>query len=178
MRIISGTCRGKKLFTPPSDSIRPTADRAREAVYNILNSRLGAPLAQYDVLDIFSGTGAFGLEAASRGARSVAFVDVDLALTQKNAAHCGFKNLSFIKKDARFLPPARQTYGLIFLDAPYNKDLTVPTLAALLNNGYCAPDTLIIAETARDEPLALPPALALADERTYGAARFSFLILA
>ena len=67
MRIISGTLRGKKLFTPADNRIRPTADRAREAVFNILNSRLDLTLAACDVLDIFAGTGAFGLEACSRG---------------------------------------------------------------------------------------------------------------
>lgn len=177
MRIISGTLRAKKLFTPASDNIRPTSDRAREAVYNIINSKLDAPLSETGVLDIFSGTGAFGLEAASRGAKTVTFVDIDLTLTKKNAALCGFKNLKFIKKDARLLPPAAQAYGLIFLDAPYNKNLTEPTLNALILGSWCKKNALIIAETAKDEALNFPPTLELIDERTYGAARFSFFTL-
>jgi len=174
MRIISGTLRGKQLFTPKDNHIRPTADRAREAVYNIINSKLDAALNQYDILDIFSGTGAFGLEAASRGAKTVTFVDIDLSLTERNAKLCGFKNLKFIKSDARKLPPSRQPFGLIFLDAPYNQDLTEPTLRALISSGYINSETLIIAETAKDEILNYPQELELIDERTYGAARFSF----
>ena len=178
MRIISGILRGKKLFTPQKDDdhIRPTADRARETIFNILNSKLDTPLSEISVLDIFSGTGAFGLEAASRGAKSVTFVDMDLTLTKKNAVLCGFKNLSFIKKDARRLPPAQSPFDLIFLDAPYKKGLTEPTLSVLIANGYVAPHTLIIAETAKDESLNIPTTLKLIDERISGAARFSFII--
>ena len=88
MRIISGTRRGKKLFAPKNDRIRPTSDRAREALFNILESMLPAPLSEYDFLDVFAGTGAIGLEAASRGARSVTFIDIDLELVKKNAAAC------------------------------------------------------------------------------------------
>lgn len=177
MRIISGTLRGKKLLTPKDDHIRPTADRAREAVYNIITSKLDEPLAAYDVLDIFSGTGAFGLEAASRGAKSVTFVDLDLTLTEKNAALCGFKNLKFIKADARKLSKARHPFGLIFTDAPYNKNLTEPTLQALLTQSYIQETSLVIAETAKDELLPPPDGMELVDERIYGAARFSFFKL-
>ncbi len=174
MRIISGTLRGKKLFTPKDEQIRPTADRARESVYNIITSKLQTSLDSLTVLDIFSGTGAFGLEAASRGAKSVTFVDIDLTLTKKNAVLCQFSNLSFIKKDARFLPTAKTPFDIIFLDAPYNKGLTEPTIANLLQNNYLHTNTLLIAETAKDEALNIIPPLKLIDERTYGAARFSF----
>lgn len=178
MRIISGSCRGKKLFTPTDNTIRPTADRAREALFSILTSRLQQCLNDITVIDIFSGTGAFGLEAASRGAKSVTFVDIDLTLTKKNAGACGFKNLHFIQKNATQLPLATHPFDLIFLDAPYNKGLTAQVLEVLLRQGFCHTDTLLIAETARDEILSLPAGLTLDDERTYGAARFSFLLLA
>ena len=174
MRIISGTLRGKKLSTPKDDHIRPTADRAREAVYNIITSKLDEPLSAYDVADIFSGTGAFGLEAASRGAKSVTFVDLDLTLTQKNAVLCGFKNLNFIKADATKLPKAQKSFAVIFTDAPYNKGLTEQTLISLLKQGYLDKKTLLIAETAKNESLIIPSKLELIDERTYGAAKFSF----
>lgn len=177
MRIISGTLRGKKLFTPKDERIRPTSDRAREAVYSIINSKLETPFADLSVLDIFSGSGAFGLEAASRGAKSVTFVDIDLALTQKNAALCNFKNLNFIKKDARFLAPSPHPYDIIFLDAPYNCGLTEPTITNLLHQNYLHPQTLLIAETARDEVIPQISPLKLSDERTYGAARFTFFTL-
>jgi len=177
MRIIAGTLRGKQLFTPKDERIRPTADRAREALFSIINSKLEQSFADVNVMDIFSGTGAFGLEAASRGAKSVTFVDIDLNLTKKNAEHCGFKNLSFIKADARKLPKAMKSYELIFADAPYNQGLSEPTLNILSANGYISAKTLIIVETAKDEPLKAPEFLRLIDERIYGAARFSFFTL-
>ena len=176
MRIISGTLRSKKLFTPKDDTkIRPTSDRAREAIFNIITSKLESSFSELAVLDIFSGTGALGLEAASRGAKSITFVDIDLELTQKNAKLCGLKNVKFIKKDATKLPLAQDPYDLIFLDAPYNQGLTDPTLNALIKGNYLTPKTLIIAETAKDEALDIPSLLELIDKRIYGAARFSFL---
>ncbi len=175
MRIISGLKRGKKLFTPVDERIRPTADRAREALFNILYAKYFDTLDGVRVADIFSGTGAIGLEAASRGAAFVLFVDIDLKLAKKNAAVCGFDNLSFMERDARRLPQARQAFRLIFLDAPYNKGLTTPVLEALLAGGYVSEDTLVVAETAADEELPLPTGWRLEEERIYGAARFSFL---
>jgi len=177
MRIIAGTKRGKQLFTPKDEHIRPTADRAREAVYSILTAKLEKPLNEYDFMDIFSGTGAFGLEAASRGAKSVTFVDIDLKLTQKNAELCGFSNLSFIKSDARKLPRAKAPVDIIFADAPYNLGLSEPTLVNLIEKGYISAQTLVIIETAKDEHLEAPKELDLIDERVYGAAKFSFFIL-
>ncbi len=175
MRIISGSKRGKKLFTPADERVRPTSDRAREALFSILYAKYFDTLDGVAVLDIFSGTGAVGLEAASRGAERVCFVDLDLKLTKKNAAVCGFGNVAFMERDARRLPRAHQPFGLIFLDAPYNKGLTEPVLAVLLAGGYADERTLIVAETAADETLALPDGLRLVEERGYGAARFSFI---
>ena len=177
MRIIAGTLRGKQLSTPKDMRIRPTSDRAREAVYSIIFSKLETPINECSVIDIFSGTGALGLEAASRGAKNVTFVDIDLTLTQKNAKLCGFKNLSFIKKDARYLPKSAHFFDIIFLDAPYNQGLSEPTLKTILAQGYCAANSLIIVETAKAEELNYPSDLTLIDERIYGAARFSFLTL-
>ena len=96
MRIIAGTLRGKQLFSPKDEHIRPTSDRAREAIFNIINSKIELPLADINVIDIFSGSGAFGLEAASRGAKSVTFVDIDLTLTKKNATHCNMAQYSHL----------------------------------------------------------------------------------
>ncbi len=177
MRIIAGSCRGKKLFTPTDNRVRPTADRAREAVFSILISKLPAPLSSYRFMDIFSGTGAFGLEACSRGAKHVTFVDINLNLTKKNVAACGFKNVDYINKDARLLPHAREKADIIFMDAPYNLGLSTPVLEALIKQSWLKEDSLIITETANDEELILPKELELIDERIYGAARFSFLVL-
>ena len=84
MRIIAGTYRGKKLFSPLSEGVRPTSDRARESVFNILNSRLEQPWSAYRLLDIFAGTGAFALEAISRGVAAAALVDLNPATMRKN----------------------------------------------------------------------------------------------
>lgn len=175
MRIISGSKRGKVLATPSDERIRPTTDRAREALFSIIQSKIGDELQNMAVLDIFSGTGALGLEAASRGAKSVAFVDIDLRLTEKNAKLCGFNNLSFIKRDARNLSQARTVYDLIFLDAPYHMGLSEPTLDNLLKQGYVAKEALVIVETAKDEKLDVPSGMEVIDERIYGAAKFRFL---
>ena len=175
MRIISGSKRGKKLFTPVDDRVRPTSDRAREALFSILYAKYFDTLDGVAVLDIFSGTGAIGLEAASRGAAMVTFVDIDLKLTKKNVAVCGFDNLFFMERDARKLPKAREVFGLIFLDAPYNKGLSESVLEVLLAGGYADDKTLIVVETAADEVLELPDGVCLKEERRYGAARFSFI---
>ena len=177
MRIISGSKKGKKLYTPTTDNIRPTADRARESIYNILYSKLNKPISEYTFLDIFSGTGSFGLEALSRGPKSVTFVDKDLSLTKKNVNLCSFNNVTYINKDARFLPKSHISYDIIFLDAPYNKDLTTPTINNLLLNGYCHLDTLIIAETQKNEELILDKNFTIIDQRIYSIAKFSFITL-
>jgi 16S rRNA (guanine966-N2)-methyltransferase len=100
MRIISGIKKGKNLFTPKSDNIRPTSDKTRQAIYNILYNMLEDPLSEYTILDIFAGTGALGLEGLSRGAKSATFIDIDTNLAQKNAKLCGFNNVEFLTRDA------------------------------------------------------------------------------
>ena len=177
MRIISGIRRGKKLFAPQNDRIRPTSDRAREALFSILESMLPAPLSEYDFLDVFAGTGAVGLEAASRGARSVTFIDIDLDLVKKNADACRLPHLSYVLKDIRRLPPADRQYNLVFMDAPYNMELSSFALLRLLEKGWLTDDTIIIVETAKMELLEIPPGLKISRAKAYfyGAARFTFV---
>lgn len=175
MRIISGSKRGKKLISFQDDNIRPTSDKAREAIYNILYTKLDLPISEYNVLDIFSGTGALGLEALSRGAKSAAFVDINTALTKKNITICGFNNVELIQKDARYLGKARKKYNLVFMDAPYNKELSIPVLNTLINNGWLENNALLVVETARDEAIEPDNAnLKIIDERIYGAAKVTF----
>ena len=177
MRIIAGSYRGKKLFSPQSDKVRPTSDRAREALFNILNSKLSLPWNEYCLLDVFAGTGAIGLEAASRGARSVTFIDIDLELVKKNAAACRLPKLSYIQKDVRRLPPAARQFNLVFMDAPYNMELSVLTLSKLFEKGWLTDDAIIIVETAKMELLEMPPGLKISRAKAYfyGAARFTFV---
>ena len=178
MRIIAGTRKGKKLFTPKNDNVRPTTDRTREAIYSILFARLEKEFSQYKVLDIFAGTGAFGLEALSRGAKEVCFVDLDLSLAKKNVDLCGFLNVSFIRSDARKIGKARSYFDLVFMDAPYNKGLTEPVLENLFNKGYLSVDTLLIVEVEKNEDIVLDARFTLIDERVYGVSKVLFLKVA
>lgn len=179
MRIIGGTYRGKKLFTPDTEKIRPTSDRAREALFNILNSRLEKGWASYNFLDVFAGTGAVALEAISRGAASACLVDKDTKLSTRNAALFPLEKskIRLLGADAANLPAAASLYNLVFLDAPYNQGLTSRALASLANKNWLAADALIIAETEKNEQVEIPAGLEVIEERLYGLAKFIFLQL-
>ncbi len=189
MRIISGYSRGLKLITPgKSNQIRPTTDRAREALFSIIgNSVLGAR-----VLDLYAGTGALGLEALSRGARQVVFVDKQhnaLQLIKQNCSLClqGMdpeqqKNTIIIKHDlSRGLNfQANETlvsspFDIIFLDPPYENGLAEKSLAAIDTSDLITSKTIIIAEECSGETL--PESfsrLILSDKRRYGDTGFWF----
>lgn len=177
MRIIGGIYRGKKLFSPLSEKVRPTADKARESVFNILFSKLQSSRGQIRLADIFCGTGAFGLEAVSRGASAVALVDIDVSSAAKNAAL--FPNekdkITLLKADAANLPAAAAPFDVVFLDAPYHQGLSEKALKSVLEKKWLAPGGVCIVETAYDESLAVPERLTLTDTRRYGIARFWFL---
>ena len=175
MRIIGGKYRGKKLFTPVGKEIRPTADRAREALFNILYSQIGG-MQDICVLDVFAGTGAFGLEALSRGAKSVIFVDKDTKLLNKNTALFPAEKdkITIISADAAMLPPARKKVSLAFLDAPYAKGLSAPALEGLDKNNWLKNGSLCLVEMRRDEKLTPPAAYKKYDERLYGIAKIEF----
>ena len=177
MRIIGGIYRGKKLFSPLSEKIRPTADKARESVFNILFSTLEKPWSQIRLADIFCGTGAFGLESISRGASAVTLVDLDISTAAKNAAlFPGEKNkISLTKADAANLPAVAAAFDIIFLDAPYHQGLSEKALSSLIEKKWLAPDGICIVETAADEKLSVPAQMFLTDNRRYGIARFWFL---
>ena len=174
MRIIGGAYRGKKLYSPEYEGVRPTSDRAREAVFNILPSKLAG-----DMLDVFAGTGAVGLEALSRGVRSVTLLDVNLQTARRNAALFAKEKdrISLISADASRLPPAPRQYNLVFLDAPYNKGLSVAALRSLAEQGWLAEDALVLVELEKNEPLEMEsiPFFEQVDERRYGLARVVFL---
>ncbi|MBQ2884148.1 MAG: RsmD family RNA methyltransferase [Alphaproteobacteria bacterium] len=179
MRIISGIKKGKNLFTPKTDNIRPTSDKTRQAIYNILYNMLEDPISEYTILDIFAGTGALGLEGLSRGAKSATFIDIDTTLAQKNAKLCAFTNAEFITRDVLNLGYSHKKYDLIFMDAPYNKALTLPTLKALAENNWCQKHAVIVAEVAREENFSIDNELnnyyQILDVRIYGASKVFFL---
>jgi 16S rRNA (guanine966-N2)-methyltransferase len=176
MRIIAGAWRGRTLAAPPGSGTRPTADRARQALFDML---LHAPwggraiIETADVLDVFAGTGALGLEALSRGARHATFIEHDpaaLAALRANIRACRAQGrCSVVAADAAN-PPRGRPASLIFLDPPYGKALVPAALDRLRAGGWIAPHALLIAETGRDEPPLTAEPLA---ERVHGAARLT-----
>ncbi|HXS42626.1 MAG TPA: 16S rRNA (guanine(966)-N(2))-methyltransferase RsmD [Stellaceae bacterium] len=182
MRIIAGKHRGRKLLAPEDQSVRPTAERAREALFDILaHGRLseGPAFADALVLDAFAGTGAFGLEALSRGARRVTFIEKDRAaraLLEQNIAALGEgKQAQVLPGDATRPPRASGACSLAFLDPPYREDLAAPALRALAAMGWLAKDALVIIELAARANLEPPAGFEPIEERRYGAAKFVFL---
>ena len=174
MRIIAGQFKGRKLLGFEGKDIRPTSDRTRESIFNLLmhGQYAGENILGGHVLDICCGTGALGLEALSRGARIATFVDTDkksLELAKQNALHCGVTNASFfLQSDAAKLPAAREAANLVLIDAPYATPLLAPAYAALLRGGWLAPNALIAAEQERTAPVPTLDGAALIDERSYG----------
>lgn len=162
MRIIAGARKGRILTAPQGTTTRPTADRVRQALFDML---LHAPwggstlLADAHVLDAFAGTGALGLEALSRGAKQATFFETDraaLAALRANIAGCGWQDrCKVFAKDATTPPPAATPCSLLFLDPPYRLSLPARTLAALKARGWIAPDAIAVIETAAQEPLPL-----------------------
>ena len=181
MRIDAGSHRGVQLAAPDGLDTRPTADRARQAVFNILINSYDA-VREAKVLDVFAGSGAMGLEALSRGAERASFIETD-----RNAAEAIRRNIAACREQARAqlfindaLKPPRVSANwgpasLIFLDPPYQKDLVVPALNALREAGWIAPEALLVAEMHRKDAFAAPEAFELLDDREYGKARIMLL---
>ena len=184
LRIVGGRHRGRRLATPAGRSLRPTSERVREALFNVLqHSDWGAdggdPLADAVILDAFCGTGALALEALSRGAEKAWLLDSDpavLALARRNVAALGEEDRAVVvKADATRPPPAHRAAGLGFLDPPYGLDLAGTTLTALRRRGWLSAGCLCVVELARREAFAAPGWCALLDERCYGETRLIFL---
>ncbi len=182
MRIIAGRHRGRPLKAPPGLAVRPTSERAREALFDILSHSRFAEGPVYhaaNVLDAFAGTGAFGLEALSRGAAHASFIDLDrtaLQALRDNIALLGEEaNSRAVQGDALKPPRADRPCSLVFLDPPYREDVGGAALLALLKAGWTAPGALAVVEVAATQDLATPEGFELLDERRYGAAKLIFL---
>lgn len=181
MRIVAGKFRGKTLTSPSDDSIRPTSDRARESIFNILGSRLGPSLDGLRVLDLFAGTGALGLEALSRGAAHVTFVDTGVearGLIRDHIEAFGAAGITkLLRRDATALgvPGTFGQFDLVFLDPPYNQSLGEKALVELADNGWLAPGATIVWEEAVSADVEVPPGFTPEDTREYGAASVRFL---
>lgn len=183
MRIVGGRHRGRAIEVPPGRAVRPTSDRAREALFNILEhgrfAAEGSPFRDRTVLDAFAGTGALGLEALSRGAAHAIFLETApeaARVLKANIARLGESSrATILPADATKPPRAPAAAALALLDPPYHQDLAAPALAALAAGGWLEPGALVVAEFAAREDLALPAGFTLLDERRYGAARLVFL---
>src|SRR5665213_2030163 len=163
MRGVGGRLRGRTLAAPKSQGVRPTADRLREAVFNILIHGYGDPVTGARVLDLFAGTGALGIEAVSRGAAYALFVDDGVearSLLRNNTEALGLGGTTRIfRRDATKLGPAHplEPFSLVFLDPPYGKGLAEKALTSARDGGWLVPQALAVVEEAAGEEFAPPP---------------------
>ena len=174
MRIVGGRHRGRRLAAPGGTAIRPSGDRLREALFNILLHGDFPGIEGAEVLDAFAGTGAFGLEALSRGAARAIFIDRDVTWVRQNTDALGETGVVPIAADALDPPPAPFPVDIAFLDPPYGKGLAGPALDALRRAGWIGPATCAIVEVGRDEALDAA-GFSTVRQRCYGAARLLFL---
>src|SRR5580658_6879302 len=181
MRVVGGRLKGRNLASPASRDIRPTADRLRESLFNILVHGYGDPITGARVLDLFAGTGALGIEAVSRGAAFALFVDDGAearALLRENVAAFGLGGVTRIfRRDATKLGPAHplEPFSLVFLDPPYGKNLATAALASARGGGWFAPGALIVVEEAVKSRFAAPEGFAELERRAYGETEFAIL---
>ncbi len=187
MRIVSGQYRGKAIVTPAGATTRPTSDRARQAVFNILEHAAWAPeLHAARVIDLFAGSGALGLEALSRGAAFCLFVETDDAargaIRENVDAFSLFGQTKVHRRDATDLglipASAGAPFNIAFLDPPYAKGLGEKALAELVAGRWLAPGAVVMFERGRDEPDPAPAGFERLDAREYGAAKVFFFRLA
>jgi 16S rRNA (guanine966-N2)-methyltransferase len=181
VRIVAGEFRGRTLLTPAGDRIRPTADRVRQTVFDILAHSYGDPVTGARVLDLFAGTGAFGLEAISRGAASVVFVEDGAearGLIRGNVEAFGLTGRTRIFRrdatrlgDAGTVPP----FVVVFADPPYGKGLGEKALAAALAGNWLAPEAVIVLEESAAVEIAPVPGLAVTETRRIGDTAIHFL---
>lgn len=174
MRIVAGEFRGRTLFAPSGEATRPTSDRVREALFNIL-AHGDYQIQGARVIDLFAGTGALGLEAISRGAAYALFVESAAparAAIQRNIETLGLTGRTRLFRrgatDLGAIPAGLKPFDLAFLDPPYGRGLLAPALRALAGGGWLAPGATIVAEEKAGTEFPLPAGFALADERTYG----------
>jgi 16S rRNA (guanine966-N2)-methyltransferase len=182
MRIVGGRLRGRALSAPKSQAIRPTADRLRESLFNILMHAYGDPMSSARVLDLFAGTGALGLEAMSRGAAFTLFVDDGAearALLRGNVETLGLGGVTRIfRRDATKLGPAHpvEPFTLVFLDPPYGHGLAEKSLDAAREGGWLAPGALIVVEEETGA-FKLPSGFDEIERRAYDDTEFIFVRL-
>jgi 16S rRNA (guanine966-N2)-methyltransferase len=181
MRVVGGRLKGRSLASPSSREIRPTADRLRESVFNILIHAYDDPIQDARVLDLFAGTGALGLEAVSRGAKFTLFVDNGAearALLRNNVEALGLGGVTKVyRRDATNLGPAHpvEPFSLAFLDPPYGKGLAQQAMASLRDGGWLTPGALVVVEEAKAAAFVAPDGFVELERRAYDDTEFVFL---
>ena len=181
MRVVGGRLKGRNLASPGSREIRPTADRLRESVFNILVHAYGNPVEGARVLDLFAGTGALGIEAISRGAAFALFVDNGAearALLRNNVEALGLGGVTKVfRRDATDLGPAHPLppFSLAFLDPPYGKALAETALASLRDGGWLVPGAHLVVEEANAAAFSAPEGFEELERRAYDDTEFVFL---
>ena len=183
MRVVGGRLRSRPIAGPKSDSVRPTSDRLREALFNILTHSYGDPVTGARVLDLFAGTGALGIEAISRGADYALFVDEGVearALLRDNVESLGLGGVTRIfRRDASRLGPAHplDPFSLVFLDPPYGNCLAEKSLISARDGGWLMPEALLVVEEAADPGFKAPDGFAELERRRYDDTEFTFVRL-
>lgn len=181
MRVVGGRLRGRNIAAPASNAIRPTQDRLRESVFNILMHAYGNPIDGARVLDLFAGTGALGIEAVSRGAAFTLFVDNGAearALLRNNVESLGLGGVTKVyRRDATNLGPAHpmEPFSLVFLDPPYGKGLAEKALASLRDGGWLTQGALLVVEEAKAAAFTAPQGFEEQERRAYDDTEFVFL---
>ena len=174
MRIVGGRLKGRVLAAPSSRAIRPTSERLRESIFDILEHRFPGHIEGARVVDLFAGSGALTIEALSRGARFALFIDNGAearALIRANVEAFALGGVTRIwRADATRLgsAPAAGPFGLAFLDPPYGQGLAGPALGSLIEGGWLEPDALCLVEESAEAEIAAPAGLTAVDERVYG----------
>ena len=184
MRIVAGSLKGRSIVAPEGQGTRPTSDRARQAVFNVLEHAAWAePLQDARVMDVYAGSGALGFEAISRGAAFCLFVETDedaRGAIRENADAYGVMGRTRVHRrsavDLGVRPGSDgEAFDLAFLDPPYRKGLGEQTLVRLLEGAWLKPGAIVVFERGSDEPEIDTPGYERLDARDYGAARVLFL---
>lgn len=180
MRIVAGQFKGRTLVTPASEAIRPTSDRLRESIFNILEHGYDSPLRGARVLDLFAGTGALGIEALSRGASFALFVDEGAearSLIRENITDLGLAGKTrLFRRDATLMGAhgANAPFSVVFCDPPYNRELAPKALLSCAAGGWLEPGAVIVVEESRKSETRLPEGFEEQDRRAYGETEFIF----
>ena len=181
MRVVGGRLRGRNIASPASNEIRPTQDRLRESLFNILMHAYDNPIDGARVLDLFAGTGALGIEAVSRGAAFTLFVDNGAearALLRNNVEALGLGGVTKVyRRDATNLGPSYpvEPFSLVFLDPPYGRGLADKAVASLRDGKWLTPGALVVVEETKAAGFSAPDGFAELERRAYDETEFVFL---